>query len=74
MSPRVRSTFAKRQKEQARQEKQKAKAQRRFDKKNRTSEPGTDDNLIAADGQAGFADEVDGESSESDSADERENV
>ncbi len=33
MSPRTRSTFAKRQKEQARQEKQRAKAQRKLQRK-----------------------------------------
>lgn len=33
MSPRPRATFAKRQKEQARQEKQRAKAQRKLERK-----------------------------------------
>ncbi len=44
MSPRTRSTFAKRQKEQARQEKQRAKAQRKLQRKleNQTRVPSED--------------------------------
>ncbi len=52
MSPRTRSTFAKRQKEQARQEKQRAKAQRRLQRKleSQTRVPGEDSGAIAETG------------------------
>ena len=52
MSPRTRSTFAKRQKEQARQEKQRAKAQRKLQRKleSQTRVPGEDSGAISETG------------------------
>lgn len=48
MSPRTRATFAKRQKEQARQEKQRAKAQRKLERKLGTAAPAESDNIEQA--------------------------
>jgi hypothetical protein len=56
LSPRSRATFAKRQKEQARQEKQRAKAQRRLEKKSENRSPGNE-----AEPQEPFSAEEEGE-------------